>query len=94
MLLGGALGTWSGLRETIWIGAVGSFIAFIPPLLSPVRELKRIPEAEAESDGDGEPAATPAEEAPRSRVEAQGTVLEAKAPLAPDDQPERTDRTD
>ena len=85
-LLGGALGTWLGLRETIWIGAIGSFIAFLPPLLSPVRHLKRIPEAAAESDGDGGPAVAPAEEAPRSRVEAQGTVLEAKAPLSPDDQ--------
>ena len=54
-LVGGALGTWLGLREALWVGAIGSLVAFVPPLLSPVRSLQRIPEPE---DG-AEPAPQP-----------------------------------
>jgi MFS family permease len=42
--LGGVLGGSIGLRPTLWVAAIGSLLAFIPPLLSPVRSLERIPE--------------------------------------------------
>jgi MFS family permease len=49
-LLGGALGSTIGLRETMWIGAVGAAFCVVPVLLSPVRTLERLPEApEAEA---------------------------------------------
>jgi MFS family permease len=42
-LLGGALATWIGLRETMWIGAAINSVAFVPILLSPVRTLREMP---------------------------------------------------
>jgi MFS family permease len=48
--LGGVLGRYVGVRETIWIGVIGSGLAFLPVLLSPLsrmRELPRHDEAEA-----------------------------------------------
>ena len=46
-LLGGALATWIGLRETMWIGAAIGLFAFVPILLSPVRTLREMPEPDA-----------------------------------------------
>ena len=46
-LAGGILGGLIGLQATIWVAAAGSFLAFLPVLLSPVRTLERIPEPEA-----------------------------------------------
>jgi len=46
-IAGGILGGMIGLQATIWIGAIGSFIGFLPVLLSPVRGLESIPDAEA-----------------------------------------------
>ena len=43
-LLGGALATWIGLRETIVVGAVGGGLAFLWLLLSPQRHLREMPE--------------------------------------------------
>jgi MFS family permease len=43
-LLGGALGTWIGLRETIVVGAIGGGLAFLWILLSPQRHLREMPE--------------------------------------------------
>jgi MFS family permease len=43
-LLGGALATWIGLRETIVIGAVGGGLSFLWLLLSPQRHLHEMPE--------------------------------------------------
>jgi predicted MFS family arabinose efflux permease len=45
-LLGGALGALIGLQATIWVGAIGSFLGFLPVFFSQVRGLKTIPEAE------------------------------------------------
>lgn len=45
-ILGGGLGGLIGLQATIWVGAIGSFIGFLPVLLSPVRTLQAIPDAE------------------------------------------------
>jgi MFS family permease len=43
-LSGGALATWLGLREALWIGAIGALFTFLPILLSPVRSIERMPE--------------------------------------------------
>ena len=43
-IIGGALGQTIGLHETIWVGALGGLIAFIPVTLSPVRHLVTMPE--------------------------------------------------
>jgi Na+/melibiose symporter-like transporter len=43
-LLGGALATWIGLRETIVIGAVGGGLSFLWLLLSPQRHLREMPD--------------------------------------------------
>ena len=45
-ILGGVLGGLVGLQATIWVGAIGSFLGFLPVLFSPVRSLQAIPEAE------------------------------------------------
>jgi MFS family permease len=47
LLTGGALGTSLGLRETIWIGAIGASLAFLPLLASPIPRIKNIADAEA-----------------------------------------------
>jgi MFS family permease len=44
--VGAVLGQLIGLHETIWIGAIGGLLAFVPVALSPVRTLVRMPEAE------------------------------------------------
>ena len=43
-IVGGFLASVIGLHNTIWIGALGGLIAFLPVALSPVRELKEMPE--------------------------------------------------
>jgi predicted MFS family arabinose efflux permease len=45
-LIGAVLGTVIGLQATIWVGAIGSFLGFVPVLLSPVRSLREIPSSE------------------------------------------------
>lgn len=47
MLAGGALGTSLGLRETMWVGAVGASVAFIALLPSPIPGLRMVEDAEA-----------------------------------------------
>ncbi len=42
-LLGGALATWIGLRETIVVGAVGGGLAFLWIVFSPQRHLREMP---------------------------------------------------
>ncbi|HEY7175414.1 MAG TPA: MFS transporter, partial [Micromonosporaceae bacterium] len=44
-LAGGAFGTWFGVRETLWIAAVGSMLAFLPAFFSPLRSMKTLPTA-------------------------------------------------
>jgi MFS family permease len=43
-LLGGALGSWIGLRETIVVGAIGGSTAFLWIVFSPQRHLREMPE--------------------------------------------------
>ena len=52
MFLGGVLGTWIGLRNTLWLAAVGPVLTFSPLLFSPLRHLKEMP-----SEPDAMPAA-------------------------------------
>jgi MFS family permease len=55
-LLGGALATEIGLRQTMWVAAAISSTCFLPVLLSPVRGLREMPEPAAQPE--------PADEAP------------------------------
>jgi MFS family permease len=45
-LTGGALGSHLGLRATMWIGAVGASLAFLPLLFSRTRLVKETADAE------------------------------------------------
>lgn len=65
--IGGALGGAIGLKPTLFIGAAGQCLAWIPPALSPVWRLRTIAEAEEEEealaaarDGGVVPASAPA----------------------------------
>jgi MFS family permease len=49
-LAGGALGTWIGVRETLWIATAGALLGVLWVLPSPVPGLRELPEA-----GEGEP---------------------------------------
>ncbi len=49
-ILGGALGSLVGLHPTIVIGAVGGLVAFLPVALSPVRQLRAMPEPVEDDD--------------------------------------------
>ncbi len=53
--MGGVLGNTIGLRPTLWVAAIGGAFAFVPPLLSPVRRLRTIPEPEVEGPSQPEP---------------------------------------
>jgi MFS family permease len=44
-LTGGVIANAYGLRPALWVGAIGGLFAFLPVLLSPVRQLERMPEA-------------------------------------------------
>jgi MFS family permease len=46
-LVGGALGALIGLQATIWVGAIGSFLGFVPVFFSQVRGLREIPAADS-----------------------------------------------
>jgi predicted exporter len=45
-LASGGLAAWIGLRPTLFVGAVGASLAFLPLLFSPVRSLREVPEEE------------------------------------------------
>jgi MFS family permease len=49
-LIGGALGTWVGLKETLIIGGIGSCLPFLAVLFSPVRAIHDMPEPVDEGD--------------------------------------------
>ena len=51
-ILGGALGTWIGLRETLVIGAIGAGLSFLWLLLSPQRYLREMPEPVEDAPGE------------------------------------------
>ncbi|HUP32428.1 MAG TPA: MFS transporter [Gaiellaceae bacterium] len=64
-LVGGALGTWIGLRPAITVAAVGALFSFLPILLSPVPKLREMPK--------------PVDEPLPSEAEAAGGLLPAPA---------------
>jgi MFS family permease len=43
-LTSGGLAAWIGLRPTLFVGAVGASLAFLPLLFSPVRALREVPD--------------------------------------------------
>lgn len=45
-IAGGTLGSAIGLHETIWVGALGSVLGFLPVALSSVRHLREMPGSE------------------------------------------------
>jgi MFS family permease len=45
-LVGGALGTWIGLRPTLWIASVGAILGVLWLLPSPLLRLRELPEVE------------------------------------------------
>ena len=49
-LLGGALGTWVGLKETLIIGGIGCCLPFLPVVFSPVRSIGDMPEPIEDDD--------------------------------------------
>jgi hypothetical protein len=53
-LLGGALGTWLGVRATLWIAFAGSWAAGWWVFFSPLRGLRDIPELEVDRAPGGE----------------------------------------
>jgi len=42
-ILGGVLGQWLGVRPVIGVAAIGSMLAFLWVILSPVRKIREIP---------------------------------------------------
>jgi MFS family permease len=42
-LIGGALGSWLGVRETLLIAAIGSSLIWLPVFLSPLRSMRELP---------------------------------------------------
>lgn len=51
-VIGGVLATVIGLSATLWVGAIGSMLSFVPILWSPVRSVKTIPtEPDAATSG-------------------------------------------
>ena len=46
---GGALGSVIGLHPTIWVGAFGGLLAFVPVAFSSVREIEKVPEPAEDS---------------------------------------------
>jgi MFS family permease len=47
-LAGGGLAATIGLRETLWVGAIGATLAFLPMLAAPIRQLREIPDEPTE----------------------------------------------
>ena len=68
-LLGGALGTWIGLRPALWVAAIGALATFLPILFSRVPTLREAPE--------------PHEEPLPSEAEAAGGLVPAAAGAPP-----------
>ncbi len=48
--VGGLLGTYLGVRQAIWVGAVGGMLAFLPVFFSPLRTMRELPRDESLDD--------------------------------------------
>jgi predicted MFS family arabinose efflux permease len=55
-LVGGALGSWVGLRETIIIGGIGGSLSILWIVFSPQRHLREMPEPIDDGQAAPEPA--------------------------------------
>ena len=44
-LIGGFLGGVIGLHNTIWVGAIGAIVSFVPVALSPIAQIRALPDA-------------------------------------------------
>jgi MFS family permease len=80
-LIGGVLATTIGLLPTIWIGALGGFVAIAPVLFSPVRSLREIPVLPADKED---------EHTALAGVEEDRIALGQGPPLATIDESERS----
>jgi MFS family permease len=60
-LIGGFLGSTVGIRPTLWIGAIGGALAFLPVFFSPLRTMRELPKGSP--DGSAEEEVAPAEAA-------------------------------
>jgi MFS family permease len=49
--IGGFLGGVIGLHNTIWVGALGAILSFVPVALSPIRHIRAMPESAGEATG-------------------------------------------
>jgi MFS family permease len=58
-LIGGLLGAGLGARTTLWIGAIGQCLAFLPTFLSPLRTLRELPHRPEGEPEPPEPEAVP-----------------------------------
>lgn len=52
-LIGGVLGSAIGVRATLWVGAVGMALAFLPAFLSPLRWMRELPSEYEVADAGG-----------------------------------------
>jgi len=50
-LLGGVLGQQFGVRQAVWIGAIGEALAFLPVFLSPLRGMRELPKHSEDEAG-------------------------------------------
>ncbi len=57
-VLGGLIAARAGMSTAIWVGAIGSFLAFLFVLFSPVRSLRVMPAPVEDEGTEGRPAAT------------------------------------
>jgi MFS family permease len=49
-LVGGGLGSWIGLKETLIVGGIGCCLPFLPVVFSPVRSIREMPEPADDED--------------------------------------------
>jgi MFS family permease len=52
-LIGGALGSWLGVRDTILIAAIGGSLVWLPPFLSPLRTMRELPSYVSDTGTEG-----------------------------------------
>ncbi|MFD0277876.1 MFS transporter [Kitasatospora sp. NPDC127111] len=58
-LLGGVLGQSLGVRQALWVGALGELLAVLPVLCSPLRGMRELPKAPADAGERPHPVLTP-----------------------------------
>jgi hypothetical protein len=51
-LAGGALASVIGLHATLWVGAIGATVCFLPVALSPIRHIREMPDGPEADSGE------------------------------------------